>query len=204
MRYPVAALILVLLVGGLASASQIPPMAPGFGLGVSLPLFTSPTIQTAITFIDLYAETPLTEDMATRLDLAFYLSSTLLRIDLTSTRGELLLFLNRGPARFYVGGGLGTFPYENFSLTAETDPGFLLELNEVVGFRVLTQLFSIFAELKYAQMPQPVALCDLDGDGDCDGTGVISNLQLTIGALINFGAPICWCCPCPEEEESSS
>ncbi len=191
MRHLAAVLILVLLVGGLAAANQVPPMTPGAGLGVSLPLFTSPTVSSAITFIKLYAEAPLTQDVVARLDLGFYLSATLLRIDLTSTSGELLLFLNPGAARFYVGGGLGTFPYENWTPNDPLiDPGFLLELNQVMGFRVITQLFSIFAELKYAQMPQPIA----------DGVGVISSLQLTIGALINFGGgPIC-CPPCPEEE----
>ncbi|MFQ6090646.1 MAG: hypothetical protein ACE5LD_04325 [Candidatus Bipolaricaulia bacterium] len=160
-------------------------------MGVSLPLITSPTIQTAITFIKLYAEAPLTQEVAARLDLGFYLSATLLRLDLTSTSGELLLFLNPGPARFYVGGGLGIFPYEDSTIVPGLDPGFLLELNQVMGFRVITQLFSIFAELKYAQMPQPLA----------DGSGVVSNLQLTIGALISFGSgAICY--PCPPSSSS--
>jgi hypothetical protein len=176
MRYLVASLVLILLISGLALADGAPALSTGLGLGVSLPLYTSPTVTTGITFIKLYAEAPLTPEIVARLDLGFYLSSTLLRPDLTSTAGELLLFLNPGAARFYVGGGVGTFPYENSTIVPGVS-GFLLELNEIIGFRVLTQLFSIFAELKYAQMPQPLA----------SGTGVISSLQLTIGALINFG-----------------
>jgi hypothetical protein len=191
MKHVAIFLTLILLIGGLALADGAPALSTGLGLGVSLPLFTSPTVTTGITFIKLYAEAPLTQEILARLDLGFYLSSTLLRLDLTSTTGELLLFLNPGAARFYIGGGLGTFPYENSAIVPGA-PGFLLELNEVIGFRVLTQLFSIFAELKYAQMPQPLA----------DGVGTVSSLQLTIGALINLGGAIC-CPPCPCPEESS-
>ena len=185
MRYFVVFLSLILLVSSLTLAQGVPALSTGLGMGVSLPLYTSPTVTTGITFIKLYAEAPLTQELLARLDLGFYLSSTLLRLDLTSTTGELLLFLNPGAARFYVGGGVGIFPYENSTIVPGA-AGFLLELNEVLGFRVLTALFSIFAELKYAQMPQPLA----------DGVGIVSSLQLTIGALINLGGGICYTtCP---------
>ena len=113
MRYFVVFLSLILLVSSLTLAQGVPALSTGLGMGVSLPLYTSPTVTTGITFIKLYAEAPLTQELLARLDLGFYLSSTLLRLDLTSTTGELLLFLNPGAARFYVGGGVGIFPYEN-------------------------------------------------------------------------------------------
>lgn len=193
-RFLIFSIVVVLLAGGiadLAKSQQIsPPVllepSPAFGLGVSLPLYTvvTPpnTITTAITFIDLLAQASLTQDIATRGAIRLYLSATMLRLDLTSFQGSLLIFLTQGPARFYVGGGIGTFPYESSSF-APGVPGLLFSLHELIGIRVTTNLFSIFAEIAYEAMPQAVAF----------GTGTISSVQLTVGAMINLGARICPC-----------
>lgn len=179
---------------------------PAVGLALSLPLITNPplTLTTALTFIHLYAEAPLTLDIAARLGVNFYLSATLLRTDLTSVESTLLLFLNRGMARFYVGGGLGTFPYEMFTALGNAyGPGMMLALHEVTGFRVTTGPFSIFAELRYRVMPTSLCWLDADGDGSyegvCDGSGALSSLEISIGGMVNFGAGFpCCCCSCPE------
>jgi hypothetical protein len=199
----------LLLAGGLIGLAQTQPQpqppapSPAFGLALSLPLLTMPplTLTTALTFIHLYAEAPLTLDLATRLGVSFYLSTTLLRADLTSVESSLLLFLNRGMARFYVGGGIGTFPYEGFTALGNTyGPGMLLSLHELAGFRVTTGPFSIFAEFKYEVMPNSLCWLDADGDGTydsvCDGNGALSALEISIGGMVSFGAGACFV-PCP-------
>ncbi len=205
-----ALLVLVLLlVGSLVGLAQTqpatPPSAPSpaFGLALSLPLITMPplTLTTALTFIHLYAEAPLTLDLAARLGVAFYLSAALLRADLTSVESSLLLFLNRGMARFYLGGGIGTFPYEAFTALGNPyGPGMLLSLHELAGFRVTTGPFSIFAELKYEVMPNSLCWLDVDGDGAydgvCDGNGALSALEISIGGMVSFGGAACFV-PCP-------
>ncbi|MGQ9601425.1 MAG: hypothetical protein ACUVUT_01970 [Candidatus Bipolaricaulia bacterium] len=214
-----ALLVLVLLlVGSLVGLAQTQTQAqpatplsapsPAFGLALSLPLITMPplTLTTALTFIHLYAEAPLTLDLAARLGVAFYLSTTLLRADLTSVESSLLLFLNRGMARFYFGGGLGTFPYETFTALGNPyGPGMLLSLHELAGFRVTTGPFSIFTELKYEVMPNSLCWVDPDGDGDyegvCDGNGALSALEISIGWMVNFGGAACFI-PCPAEGSS--
>jgi hypothetical protein len=200
---------MLLASAGLIAIAQeaAPPTIPGpaFGLALSLPLITSPagTLTTALTFIHLYAEAPLTLDIAARLGTNFYLSAALLRTDLTSVEGALLLFLNRGMARFYLGGGLGTFPYEMVTTLGNAyGPGMLLALHELAGFRVTTGPFSIFAELRYRVMPSSLCWLDADGDGSyegvCDGSGALSSLEISIGGMVNFGAGFpCVCCTCP-------
>lgn len=192
---------------GLMVVAQVPdtPVVPGpaLGLALSLPLITAPplTLTTALTFIHLYAEAPLTLDIAARLGVNFYLSSALLRTDLTSVESTLLLFLNRGMARFYIGSGLSTFPYELFTTLGNAyGPGMLLGLHHVTGFRVTTGPFSIFAELRYQVMPNSLCWLDADGDGSyegvCDGSGALSALEISIGGMVNFGGAACFI-PCP-------
>ena len=180
--------------------------APAFGLALSLPLITSPplTLTTALTFIRLYAEAPLTLDLSARLGVNLYLSAALLRTDLTSVESTLLLFLNRGMARFYLGSGIGTFPYEAFTALGNAyGPGMLLSLHYLGGFRITTGPFSIFAELKYAAMPNSICWLDVDGDGVydgvCDGNGAFSNLEISIGGMVSFAGAACFVpCPVPE------
>ncbi len=226
--FAVAALLgVVLLWGGTsrpAVAAQPPspssapspttPMAmPAFGLGLSLPLITFPpaTLTTALTLINLHAEAPLTLDMAARLGLRLYLGALGFRAGLTSTEGSLLIFLTPGMARFYVGGGVGVFPYEAFTPPIPAPPtyglgGLLFSLHHLAGIRVITGILSIFAELKYEVMPQPICLIDnnLDGTYDevCDGFGAVSSLQIAVGVMVNFGAGMMpwWCYPCPPQE----
>lgn len=190
------------LAQGQGQPQQVLP-TPTFGLGLSLPLITLPplTLTTALTFIHIYAEAPLTLDLAARLGVAFYLSPALLRADLTAVESSLLLFLNRGMARFYLGGGVGTFPYEIFAALGNPyGPGMLLALHELAGFRITTGPFSIFAELKYEVMPNSLCWLDVDGDGAydgvCDGNGALSALEISIGGMVSFGGAACFV-PCP-------
>ena len=198
MKYLSTLLMVIFSVGviGPSFSAAAAVYGPAIGLGVSLPLITAPPlmITTAITFIQFYAEAPLTVDMAARLGLRLYLSATMLRSDLTSTEGSLFIFLNRGLARFYVGGGIGAFPYEAFTAFGNSyGPGLLLSLHQLAGFRVTTGMLSIFAELKYEMMPQSICLIDIDPavDGDyeevCDGFGAVSSFQITIGGMVSFG-----------------
>jgi hypothetical protein len=157
-------------------AEEVPEVlsTPALGMKVSLPLITT-GVTPAMALIQFLAETPLTQDIAVRLDLRLYLS-TVLRLDLTSVQGTTLLFLNQGPASFYLGAGAGVFPYESSVFVLGIDPGLLWSVHVLGGMRIRVELFSIFTELSYEMMPQPVI----------DGTGVISSLQLGVGGMVYF------------------
>ena len=200
--------IFAFALGGTAWAQATPPaptpppapsFTPAFGLGVSLPIITVTGLTTALTFINTWVEAPLTLDIAARLGLRLYLSAAMLRADLTTVDSSLLIFLNRGTARFYIGGGLGAFPYESYAAFGNSyGPGLMLSLHHLTGFRVTTGALSIFAELRYELMPQSICLIDGDADGVydgiCNGNGAFSSFQLTIGGMISFGGP--GCIPC--------
>lgn len=174
-----------------AVGAELP--GPGIGLGVTLPLLTyisGPpailnTITTATTLIQFFVQAPVTLDLATRFGLRFYLSALGLRTDLTSFQGSALIYLNRGPARFYLGGGLGVFPFESASIfpgPVAYGPGLLSSFHGLAGVRVGIDFFGIFAELVYEVMPQPI----LDAPTAGQGGLVISSFQLTVGGMINF------------------
>lgn len=182
----------LLMIGITASAQQttqpIPHSwvaGPSLGFGISVPLLLTANLTPAVTFVDTFVEVPLTLDLATRTTVRYYISSgtPALRLELTSGQQSLLYFLNRGPVRFYQGAGVGVFPYEDSTFLNAVDPGFLLELHYLAGIKFNTSFFSIFGELMYELMPQPVvAQPDVGGTG----TGVLSSLDFTIGGQIHF------------------
>lgn len=206
-RVVLSLLLFVFAFGGLTWAQGTPPapnpspppapsLTPAFGLGVSLPIITTPGLTTALTFINTWVEAPFTLDIAARLGLRLYLSAAMLRADLTTVDSSLLIFLNRGMARFYVGGGLGAFPYESYAAFGNSyGPGLMLSLHHLTGVRVTTGPLSIFVELRYELMPQSICLIDSDADGAydgiCNGNGAFSSFQLTIGGMISFGGAAC-------------
>ncbi len=154
---------------------------PSLGLGVSIPLslFSSGQLTTALVFLDISAEVPLTLDISTRTDLSLYLSSSGLVSSLTSGRQSILLYLNRGWMRLYNGGGVGVFPYQT-STFGTGNPGLLLSFNYLAGLKFNTEFFSLFGELMYEVMPQPVS----------DDAGILYNLKVNIGGQLHF-CPAC-------------
>lgn len=189
-----AVILSLLMIGITVSAQQtnqsIPNSwvaGPSLGFGVSIPWLLTTNLTTAVTFVDTFAEVPLTLDLATRTTVRYYVSSTGLNLNLTSGQQSLLYFLNRGPVRFYHGAGVGIFPYEDSTFLNDVDQGFLLELHYLTGLKFNVAFFSIFGELMYELMPQPVvAQPDVGGTG----TGVLSSFELTIGGQIHF-SPAC-------------
>lgn len=157
---------------------------PSFGFGVSIPWLLTPNLTTAITFLDTFVEVPLTLDLASRTTVRYYVSSTGLNLNLTSGQQSLLYFLNRGPVRLYQGAGVGVFPYQNSTFVNPTDPGFLLELHYLAGLKFNTSFFSLFGEVMYELMPQPVV----------DSAGVLSTLNFTIGGQLHFGPACVFAC----------
>lgn len=171
---------------------------PSFGFGVSIPWSLTANLTTGITFLDTFAQVPLTLDLASRTTVRYYISNTGLNLALTSGQQSLLYFLNRGPVRFYQGAGVGIFPYENSTFLNPTDPGFLLELHYLAGLKFNTSFFSLFGEVMYELMPQPVAAQPSVGGS---GTGVLSTINFTLGGQIHFYPACVFACATLEKPQ---
>lgn len=148
---------------------------PGLGIAVTFPLFLTttgvpPGTTTATAFIQLLAQGTISQVIDSRLSLRFFLGATGFVLGLTSIQETLIIFLNQDMAQVYTGGGVGLFPV----LLGGITPSLYMSLHTLLGFRLNTDLFSVFTELVF------------EVAADSTAVAIMQSLQITIGTTVNF------------------
>ncbi len=178
--FRVALILGVLLAALWLNHGQVPAADPGLGIAVTFPLVLTttgfpPGTTTATAFIQLFAQGTISQVVDSRLSLRFFLGTAGFVLGLTSIQETLIIFLNQDMAQVYTGGGVGFFPVL-FPPIPPGTPNLFLSMHTLLGFRLNTDLFSVFTELVFEVAADPTPAPPV----------IMQSLQVTIGTMVNF------------------
>jgi len=170
----------VLFVASGVNNDEVRAADPSLGVAVTFPFFLTTTgvpagTITATAFIQLLAQGTISQVIDSRLSLRFFLGTTGFVLGLTSMQETLIIFLNRDMAQVYTGGGVGFFPVLLGPVPPGT-PALFMSLHTLLGFRLNTDLFSVFTELVF----------EVAADSTPSPPVIMQSLQVTIGTMVNF------------------